>query len=46
MTQYMVNKCKACQYQTCETQDWFCPVCTDHKSGKYVKLEQWVLVNG
>ena len=44
MTQ-LVNKCKTCQYQTCETQDWFCPICSNRKSGKYVKMELGVLVN-
>ena len=33
----LVNKCKVCQYQTPETQDWFCPI---DKS----KLERNVLV--
>ena len=32
------NKCKECNYQTPETQDWFCPI---DKS----KLERNVLVN-
>ena len=22
----LVNKCKECQYQTPELQDWFCPI--------------------
>ena len=33
----LVNKCKVCQYQTPETQDWFCPI---DKS----KLERNVLI--
>jgi hypothetical protein len=35
---HLVNKCKVCQYQTTESQDWFCPV---DKS----KLERGVLVS-
>lgn len=41
---YFVNKCSQCGYQTPETQDMFCPVCSDRKNRNYVRLEQWVRV--
>jgi rubrerythrin len=42
---HLVNKCKWCNYSTPETQDWFCPICTDIKVNKFIKLERGVLVN-
>ena len=38
MTTYLVNKCTKCQYQTPETQDWFCPV-DGSKLDRFVKVE-------
>ena len=43
----LVNKCKECNYQTPETQDSFCPVCSDLsvRPRVFVRLERNVLVN-
>jgi len=41
-----VNKCNSCNYSTPETQDYYCPVCSDMnvRPRKFVKLERDVLV--